>query len=101
MPNPPDTEAVELKDRLNSMISLWALNGSEFPSDLAGGILAVPEIADALTRTPPVGDVEAVARAIYQADGKFAGSGSQSLTERYEHLATAAIAAMNRGEPGY
>lgn len=37
-----------LRERICGMISLWALNGSEWPSELADDILAIPEIADAL-----------------------------------------------------
>jgi hypothetical protein len=38
----------ELREKLRDMISLWSLNGSEFPDELAGDILAIPEIREGL-----------------------------------------------------
>jgi hypothetical protein len=39
---------MELREKIRSLVSLWALNGSENPFELADDILAIPEIAEAL-----------------------------------------------------
>jgi hypothetical protein len=40
---------MELREKIRSLVSLWALNGSENPFELADDILAIPEIAEALS----------------------------------------------------
>lgn len=41
-------EIEPLREKLVEMVSLWSLNGSEWPSELVDEILALPEIAEAL-----------------------------------------------------
>jgi hypothetical protein len=36
----------ELREKLRDMISLWSLNGSEFPDELADDILNLPQIRE-------------------------------------------------------
>jgi hypothetical protein len=38
----------KLREKIRGLVSLWALNGSENPFELADDILAIPEIAEAL-----------------------------------------------------
>ncbi len=37
-----------LREKMIEAISLWTLNDSEWPSDLADDILAIPELVEAL-----------------------------------------------------
>ena len=40
----------DLRERVRKLISIWSLNGSEDPGELADDILAIPEIAGAQKR---------------------------------------------------
>ena len=43
----------DLREKVRRLVSIWALNGSEDPRELADDILAIPEIEEALN--PVVG----------------------------------------------